>query len=235
MDDPDITMEEYIQLMADKARRRGQTFNWETATFGREYGDDFDLFINFETYIPAIVYNDASTSYHNVSSEPTVSIYNAIKSNIDFSISYFDFEDEDYTFTYDKDSLFPKLIHVDDLKSKPVNDHVEINTELCSENIDIKPMDSIVCISNNTTPIEFDENVETNHDTTSLNTTYSERWIRRIELVVTKINFWWSTYNLEVVDFVGVLKKFETAIQHIFARKRKRKIIPSKSQGSFSF
>ncbi|GKF76985.1 hypothetical protein Tco_0229455, partial [Tanacetum coccineum] len=33
MDDPNITMEEYIQLMADKARGHGQAFNWEIATY----------------------------------------------------------------------------------------------------------------------------------------------------------------------------------------------------------
>ncbi|GJT39795.1 hypothetical protein Tco_0939660 [Tanacetum coccineum] len=32
MDEPNITMEEYIQLMADKARGHGQTSHWETAT-----------------------------------------------------------------------------------------------------------------------------------------------------------------------------------------------------------
>ncbi|GJV56909.1 hypothetical protein Tco_1457914 [Tanacetum coccineum] len=165
MDDPDITMEEYIQLMADKAQKHGDTFNWETAIYGKVPCDDSDLFNDFEADFPAIVYNDASTSIDNVLSEPSVSIYTAIKSNIDFSISYSDSEDEDYTFTYDKDSLFPKLIHVDILKPKPVNDYVEINTELCSENIVIKPMDNIIFTNNDTTPIEFDENVETNHDT----------------------------------------------------------------------
>ncbi|GKD32715.1 hypothetical protein Tco_1248224, partial [Tanacetum coccineum] len=34
MDDPNITMEEYFQLMSDNARRGDQTFNWETATYG---------------------------------------------------------------------------------------------------------------------------------------------------------------------------------------------------------
>ncbi|GKF31892.1 hypothetical protein Tco_0101690, partial [Tanacetum coccineum] len=62
MDDPNITMEEYIQLMADKARGRDQKFNWETATYGKEYCDDLDSFTDFETDFPAIVYNDASTS-----------------------------------------------------------------------------------------------------------------------------------------------------------------------------
>ncbi|GJX32491.1 hypothetical protein Tco_0242346 [Tanacetum coccineum] len=77
MDDPNIMMEEYIQLMADKARGHDQTFNWETATYGQVYCDDSDLFTDFETNFPAIVYNDASTSNQNVSSEPTISINTA--------------------------------------------------------------------------------------------------------------------------------------------------------------
>ncbi|GJR61220.1 hypothetical protein Tco_1503382 [Tanacetum coccineum] len=165
MDDPNITMEEYIQLMADKARGSEHTFNWETATYGEVYCEDLDSFTDFKTDFPAIVYNDASTSNQNVSSEPTVSIYNAIKSDIDFHISFSDSEDEDYTFIYNKDSYSYKLIHANDLKPEPVNNYVEINIESCSENIDIKPMDSVICISNDTTAIEFDDNIETDHDT----------------------------------------------------------------------
>ncbi|GJT00886.1 hypothetical protein Tco_0822055 [Tanacetum coccineum] len=148
MDDPNITMEEYIQLMADKALG------------------------HFETDFPAIVYNDASTSNQNVSSEPTVSIYNAIKSDIDFHISFSDSEDEDYTFIYNKESSSYKLTPINDLKPEPVNDYVEINIESCSENIDVKPMDSVICISKDTTPVEFDENFETNHDIHRINTAY---------------------------------------------------------------
>ncbi|GJY26040.1 DNA helicase [Tanacetum coccineum] len=58
MDNPDITMEEYIELEAEKARRRGQTFNWETATYGKvRYHEDIDYFKDFETDFPAIVFN----------------------------------------------------------------------------------------------------------------------------------------------------------------------------------
>nr|GEU47017.1 hypothetical protein [Tanacetum cinerariifolium] len=64
-------MEEYNQLMAAKARRHGQTFDWETATYGNVHCDDFDLSTGFETDFPAVVYSDASTSNQNVSSEPT--------------------------------------------------------------------------------------------------------------------------------------------------------------------
>ncbi|GKB94451.1 hypothetical protein Tco_0980588 [Tanacetum coccineum] len=35
MDDLNITMEEYIRLEVEKARRYGRNFNWETATYGK--------------------------------------------------------------------------------------------------------------------------------------------------------------------------------------------------------
>ncbi|GJW01420.1 hypothetical protein Tco_1556671 [Tanacetum coccineum] len=179
MDDPNIMIEEYIQLMADRARGRDQTFNWETATYGKVYCEDLDSFIDFETDFPAIVYNDASTSNQNVSFEPTVSIYNAIKSDIDFHISFADSKDEDYTFIYNKDSSSSKLIPANDLKPKLVNDYVEINIESCSENIDVKPMDSVICISKDTTLIDFDQNFETNHDIHRIKMAYPGVWIRR--------------------------------------------------------
>ncbi|GJS58853.1 hypothetical protein Tco_0653637 [Tanacetum coccineum] len=34
MDNPNITMEEYIRLEEEKAHRRGKVYNWETATYG---------------------------------------------------------------------------------------------------------------------------------------------------------------------------------------------------------
>nr|GEY05798.1 putative reverse transcriptase domain-containing protein [Tanacetum cinerariifolium] len=35
MEDPNITMEEYIKLEEEKARRNDQVYNWETATYGK--------------------------------------------------------------------------------------------------------------------------------------------------------------------------------------------------------
>ncbi|GKG42264.1 hypothetical protein Tco_0476562, partial [Tanacetum coccineum] len=40
MDDPNITMEEYIRLEEENARRHGKVYNWETATYGRIRDDD---------------------------------------------------------------------------------------------------------------------------------------------------------------------------------------------------
>ncbi|GJY38914.1 hypothetical protein Tco_0425278 [Tanacetum coccineum] len=56
MDDPNITMEEYIKLQAEKAQRRGQTFNWETATYGKIYCDNLDFFIDFEADFLVLVF-----------------------------------------------------------------------------------------------------------------------------------------------------------------------------------
>ncbi|GJR68943.1 hypothetical protein Tco_0015008 [Tanacetum coccineum] len=57
MDDPDITMEEYIRLEEEKAQRRGETFNWQTTTFGkREHYYEEECFTNFEEEFPAIVF-----------------------------------------------------------------------------------------------------------------------------------------------------------------------------------
>ncbi|GKA53593.1 retrovirus-related pol polyprotein from transposon TNT 1-94 [Tanacetum coccineum] len=46
MDDTYITMEECIQLMADKGHMRGQEFNWETATYGKREHEEIEIFIN---------------------------------------------------------------------------------------------------------------------------------------------------------------------------------------------
>ncbi|GJR38629.1 hypothetical protein Tco_1214313 [Tanacetum coccineum] len=43
MDDPNITMDEYIRLEEEKALSRGETFNWQTATYSKmEYYEDED-------------------------------------------------------------------------------------------------------------------------------------------------------------------------------------------------
>ncbi|GJS14785.1 hypothetical protein Tco_0409257 [Tanacetum coccineum] len=96
MDDPNITMEEYIRLEKEKSRRRGKVYNWETDTYGkiRDDEDVHDL-RSIETEFSAIVFNDAFTSEVTSSYEPTVSPLNDNK--IDFRISFDESDDEDYT------------------------------------------------------------------------------------------------------------------------------------------
>ncbi|GJU04348.1 hypothetical protein Tco_1114686 [Tanacetum coccineum] len=97
MDDPNITMEEYIRLEKEKAQRHGRTFNWQTATFGRVecYEDEDDCFIDFETEFPAIVFDNTLTADTTLLYAPTVSPPNENK--INFRISLDESDDEDYT------------------------------------------------------------------------------------------------------------------------------------------
>ncbi|GKA66054.1 hypothetical protein Tco_0765862 [Tanacetum coccineum] len=163
-DNPDITIEEYIELEAEKTHRRGQEFNWETATYGKvRYSEDIDYFKDFENEFLAIVYNDALASDHKISSESPVSPLD--NDEIDFRISLDESDDEHYIFIYDKSSFSYKLISVNDLKMNSGNDNDKVNIELPSDDASIKPSDSIINANIDTESHEFNGDFETNHDT----------------------------------------------------------------------
>ncbi|GJT64551.1 hypothetical protein Tco_1016031 [Tanacetum coccineum] len=60
MDNPNITMEEYMRLEEEKARRHGKVYNWETANYGKIWYDEavYDL-RSVETEFPSIVFNES--------------------------------------------------------------------------------------------------------------------------------------------------------------------------------
>ncbi|GJU98519.1 hypothetical protein Tco_1327790 [Tanacetum coccineum] len=124
MDDLNITMEEYIRLKEEKAQRHCQTFNWQTATFGKveNYKDEDPCFIDFETKFPAIVFDNTITSDTSLLCAPTVSPPN--KNKIDFRISLDESDDEDYTIIFDKNSFSYKIIFLNDLKKDSENDEI---------------------------------------------------------------------------------------------------------------
>ncbi|GKB90504.1 hypothetical protein Tco_0962776 [Tanacetum coccineum] len=95
MDDPNITMEEYIRLEKEKARRC------------------------------AIVFNDTLTSETALLCESTVSSLN--NDEIDFRISFDEFNDEDCTVIFDKISFSFKIIYVNHLKTDLENDNDKVN------------------------------------------------------------------------------------------------------------
>ncbi|GJT94733.1 hypothetical protein Tco_1090251 [Tanacetum coccineum] len=180
MDDPSITMAEYIRLEEEKARRRGKVFNWETATYGKIWYDedvhdlrfienefpaislksgetlsceptvsslndeiDFKITATYgkiwdnedvhdlksvEMEFPAIVFNDTLTSEATLLCEPTVSSLN--NDEIDFRISFDEFDDEDCTVIFDKNSFSYKIISVNNLKTDSENDNDKVNMPL---------------------------------------------------------------------------------------------------------
>ncbi|GJY98700.1 putative ribonuclease H-like domain-containing protein [Tanacetum coccineum] len=126
MDDPNITIEEYIRLKEEKARKRGKVFNWETAKYGKIwYNEDVHDLRSVETEFPSIVFNDNLTLNETLSCEPTVSSLN--DNEINFRILFDESDDEDYTVIYDENSFSYKIISVNNLKTDSKNDNDKVN------------------------------------------------------------------------------------------------------------
>ncbi|GJX35061.1 hypothetical protein Tco_0246618 [Tanacetum coccineum] len=125
MDDSNITIEEYIRLEEEKARKRGKVFNWETAKYGKIwYDEDIHDLRSVKTEFPAIAFNDEVSFEKTLSCEPTVS---SLNDEIDFRISFDDFDDEDYTVIFDKNTFSYKIISTSDLKTDSGNDNEKVN------------------------------------------------------------------------------------------------------------
>ncbi|GKD55580.1 hypothetical protein Tco_1288967 [Tanacetum coccineum] len=128
MDDPNITMKEYIRLEEEKACRLGKVYNWETAKYGKVWDnkDVHDLgYVEME--FPAIVCNDTLTSEATFLCEPTVS---SLNDEIDFRMSFDESDDEDCTIIFDKKSFSNKIISVNNLKTDSENNNDKVNMPL---------------------------------------------------------------------------------------------------------
>ncbi|GKF88600.1 hypothetical protein Tco_0259477 [Tanacetum coccineum] len=102
MDDPNITMEEYIRPEEEKARRHGKVYNWETTKYGKIWDDEDVHDLRYvETEFLAIVFNDR--------------------------ISFDEFDDEDYMVVFDKNSFSYKIISANDLKTDSKIDIEKVN------------------------------------------------------------------------------------------------------------
>ncbi|GJS01551.1 hypothetical protein Tco_0318059 [Tanacetum coccineum] len=122
MDDPNMTMEKNIKLEEEKARRRGQVFNWQTATYGKiRFDDDLHDLRSVEAEFPAIVINDAFAPQDTLLCKSQVST--PVNDEIYFRISFDESDDEDYTIICDKNSFSYKMISVNNLKTNSENDN----------------------------------------------------------------------------------------------------------------
>ncbi|GKD00961.1 hypothetical protein Tco_1171235, partial [Tanacetum coccineum] len=82
----------------------------------KNFEDEDDCFIDFETEFPAIVFDNTK-----LPSEPTVCPPNENK--VGFRISLDESNDEDYMVIFDKNSFSYKIISVNDLKTDSGNDN----------------------------------------------------------------------------------------------------------------
>nr|GEX66345.1 hypothetical protein [Tanacetum cinerariifolium] len=149
MDDPNITMEEYIRLEEEKAQRHGRTFNWEIATYALSYkptlsllndnqidfrisldeSDDEDYMMIYDknSFSYKIIYVDGlETNSKNDNDKVNMSLFSSPEPQVSYfnDLEYFkDFEKEFAAIVYN-DALTSKL----DLLTKPTDLAVKKST-----------------------------------------------------------------------------------------------------------
>ncbi|GJU70599.1 hypothetical protein Tco_1256858 [Tanacetum coccineum] len=126
MDDPNITMEEYIRLEEEKAQKCGKVFNWETTKYCKIWYDEDVHDLRSKTEFPAIVFNDNLTSNEILFCEPTYKInyVDNLKTDLENDNdkvnmpSFPSPEPNDLDFLKDFEKEFPAIIFNDALTSK---------------------------------------------------------------------------------------------------------------------
>ncbi|GJS86704.1 hypothetical protein Tco_0769340 [Tanacetum coccineum] len=151
MDDPNITIDEYIRLKKEKARRHAIVFN-DTLTSEAllcepmptvSYFDDLDHFKDFEKEFTATVYNDAQTSKLDFLIEPTLSPQHIDEFNLKDETSLSECDDEEQNILNSND-LFPfNIIYPNDSKSDKDNDDDRVDIEHSSWDLSVKPLPDV--------------------------------------------------------------------------------------------
>nr|GEX21809.1 hypothetical protein [Tanacetum cinerariifolium] len=149
MDDPNITMEEYIRLEEEKAQNVGKCLTGKLLSMVRsdsENGNekvnmhlfsspeptvscinDLDFFKDFKNEFPVSVYNDALTSKSDFLTEPTLCPQHIDEFNLKDETSLLRYDEVEQNVLYFND-LFPfNIIYPDDLKSDKDDDDNEID------------------------------------------------------------------------------------------------------------
>ncbi|GKB79119.1 hypothetical protein Tco_0946014, partial [Tanacetum coccineum] len=113
IDDLNITMEEYIRLEEEKARKRSKVFNWETAKVSFDESDDEDYTVIYDknSFSYKIIYvNDLKTDSENDNEKVNMPSFPSPEP----TVSYFD----DLDFFNDFENEFPAIVYNDALTSK---------------------------------------------------------------------------------------------------------------------
>ncbi|GJY57568.1 hypothetical protein Tco_0456683 [Tanacetum coccineum] len=206
MDDPNITMEEYIRLEEEKARKHGKVFNWETAKYDSENDnekvnmpslpapepmvgcfDDLDFFNDFENEFSAIVYNNALTSKLYFITEPIVSPQHIDEFNLKNETSLSECDEEEQNIL-NFNNLFPfNVIYPNDSKSDKDNDDDKVDIEHSSGDLSVKPLPDVINTDIGAYAHGSNKLLETSHDT-------SNKFFKT-ETFIKELNFNIMTWN----------------------------------------
>ncbi|GJZ02855.1 hypothetical protein Tco_0520816 [Tanacetum coccineum] len=115
----------FVISIQEKAQKHGNVFNWETAKYGKIWYDEVihDL-RSVESEFPAITFNNEVSSEKKLSYEPTIS---SLNDEIDFIVSFDDYDDEDYTVIFKKNLFSYKKNSTNDLKTDSEHDNEKVN------------------------------------------------------------------------------------------------------------
>ncbi|GJW59767.1 hypothetical protein Tco_0109102 [Tanacetum coccineum] len=168
IDDPDITIEEYVQLETERALRNGKVYNWKTATYGKIwYDEDIHCLRFFETEFPVIVYNDALSSKSDFSSEPTVSPQHVDEVNLKSETSLSEYDGEEYNVISFNDLFLVNVFSVNDSKLDTDYNDDKINIKQSLGDISIEPSHNVISIDVGTYAQGSNKLLEASHDTNS--------------------------------------------------------------------
>ncbi|GJV13251.1 reverse transcriptase domain-containing protein [Tanacetum coccineum] len=110
MDDPNITMEEYIRLEEEKARKRGKVFNWDTAKILFDDSDDEDYTVVFDKNsfsYKIISTNDLKTDLENDNEKVNMPLFPSPEPTVNCI--------DDLDFFKDFENEFPAIVYNDAL------------------------------------------------------------------------------------------------------------------------
>ncbi|GKA48225.1 hypothetical protein Tco_0741183 [Tanacetum coccineum] len=114
-------MEEYIRLEEEKARRRSQVYNLETAIYGKIWcNEDVHDLRSIETEFPAIIFDDAFTSEVTLSYEP--SPQHIDECNLKGETSLSECDEKEQNILHFNDLIPFNVIYPDDSKFDKDND-----------------------------------------------------------------------------------------------------------------
>ncbi|GKC26108.1 hypothetical protein Tco_1033402 [Tanacetum coccineum] len=208
MDDPNITIEEYIRLKEEKARRHDSENDNDKVNMPPfpspkptvSYFDDLDYFKDFEKEFPAIVYNDALTSKLDFLTEPTVSPQHIDEFNLKDETSLSECDEEEQNVLNFND-LFPfNVIYPNDSKSDKDNDDDKVDIEHSSKDLSVKPLPDVINIDVGAYAHGLNKLLETSHNT-------SNKFLKT-ETFIKGLNFnimTWNHLNKEML-FIFLIK-----------------------------
>ncbi|GJT12706.1 hypothetical protein Tco_0859748 [Tanacetum coccineum] len=159
MEDPNITMEEYIRLEEEKDHRRGKVYNWETATYGKIWDNEdvhdlrsveteFPAIVfndtDFENEFPAIIYNDAQTSKSTLLTELILNPPHIDEFNLKDETSLSECDEEEQNILNFNDLFLFNVIYPDELKTDTDNDDDKVNIEHSLGDLSVKSLPDVI-------------------------------------------------------------------------------------------